>query len=171
MNRFLVFSRRNQGKTVLLRQRSRDFVKNTIRHFHVSHNAPYSQIFSPKFCITFVFHFSWVLQPSQKKMKAILMQNFWGQIRCIMEMWQWRINYFTAQVKPGLCPKLKLGKGGPCVQACFGDGDCKGAKKCCFNGCGRVCTKPLGMYFNYQHPLYEIRRCTVVIRIRNLLAC
>ena len=32
----------------------------------------------PKFCITFVFHFSWVLQPSQEKLKTMLMQNFMG---------------------------------------------------------------------------------------------
>ena len=38
----------------------------------------------PKFCTTFVFHFSWVLQPSQEKLKTMLMQNFGGQIRCIM---------------------------------------------------------------------------------------
>ena len=37
-----------------------------------------------KFCTTFVFHFSWVLQPSQEKLKTMLMQNFGGQIRCIM---------------------------------------------------------------------------------------
>ena len=34
----------------------------------------------PKFCITFVFHFSWVLQPSQERLKTILMQNFGGQM-------------------------------------------------------------------------------------------
>ena len=38
----------------------------------------------PKFCIPFVFHFSWVLQPSQEKLKTMLMQNFGGQIRCIL---------------------------------------------------------------------------------------
>ena len=32
-----------------------------IRHFHISHNAPY---LTPKFCIAFVFHFSWLLQSS-----------------------------------------------------------------------------------------------------------
>ena len=33
----------------------------------------------PEFCTTFVFHFSWVLQPSQEKLKTMLMQNFfWG---------------------------------------------------------------------------------------------
>ena len=99
------------------------------------------------------------------------MQNVGGQTRCIMEMWKWRINYFTAQEKPGLCPKPKPGQAGICVEACSGDGDCKGAKKCCSNGCGHVCKKPLGMYLNYQHPCSEIRRCTVVIRMRNLLAC
>ena len=38
----------------------------------------------PRLCITFVFHFSLVLQPSQEKLKTMLMQNFGGQIRCIM---------------------------------------------------------------------------------------
>ena len=37
-----------------------------------------------KICITFVFLFSWVLQPSQEKLKKVLMQNFGGQIWCIM---------------------------------------------------------------------------------------
>ena len=47
-----------------------------------------------KFCITFVFHFSWVLQPFQEKLKTMIMQSleFGGgggrvgveQIRCIM---------------------------------------------------------------------------------------
>ena len=38
----------------------------------------------PKFCITFVFHFSWVLQPSQEKLKTMLLQNFGRQTRCIL---------------------------------------------------------------------------------------
>ena len=37
----------------------------------------------PKFCVTFVFHFFWVLQPSQEKLKTMLMQFFfllgWGE--------------------------------------------------------------------------------------------
>ena len=32
----------------------------------------------PKFCITFVFHFSWVVHPFQEKLKTMLMQNFGG---------------------------------------------------------------------------------------------
>lgn len=38
----------------------------------------------PKFCITFVFHFAWVLQWSQEKLKTMLMRNFGGQIGCIV---------------------------------------------------------------------------------------
>ena len=41
-------------------------------------------ICSPKFCIAFVFHFSWVSQSSEEKLKTMLMQNFGGQIRLIM---------------------------------------------------------------------------------------
>ena len=50
----------------------------------------------PKFCLTFVFHFSWVLQPSQDKLKTMLMQNLGGQIRCILgnvEMANERVHY------------------------------------------------------------------------------
>ena len=57
---------------------------------HLHDNAPYSP--PSKFCVTFDFHFSWVLQPSQEKLKTVLMQILfffggggWGeQIRCIM---------------------------------------------------------------------------------------
>ena len=56
----------------------------SIRHLHISHNARYPPPPPPKFCVTFVFHFSWVLQLSQEKLKTVLMQNFGGQIRCIM---------------------------------------------------------------------------------------
>ena len=38
----------------------------------------------PKFCITFVFHFSWVLHPFQEKFKTNRVQNFGEQRRCIM---------------------------------------------------------------------------------------
>ena len=55
--------------------------KKIIRHLHISHYAAY---LPPKFWITFVFHFSWVLQLSKEKLKTMLMQNFAGQIRCIM---------------------------------------------------------------------------------------
>ena len=54
--------------------------------FHISHNAPFCPPpLQKKFFITFVFHFFWVLQPSQEKLKTMLMQNLGGgQIRSIM---------------------------------------------------------------------------------------
>ena len=53
-----------------------------MRHLHIYYNAPY--LLSPKSNVTSVFHFSWVLQPSQEKLKTVLTQNFGGQRRCIM---------------------------------------------------------------------------------------
>ena len=40
-----------------------------VRHLHIYNDAHY---FPPKFCITIDFHFSWVLQPSQEKLKTML---------------------------------------------------------------------------------------------------
>ena len=61
------------------------FIFQSIRHFHIFHNAPYLHPPPPHQCsITFVFHFSWVLRLSQEKLKTMLKQNVWGQIRCIM---------------------------------------------------------------------------------------
>ena len=48
----------------------------TIHHFHIPHNAPCLP--PPKICITFVFHFPWVLLSSQEKLKTMLIQNFGG---------------------------------------------------------------------------------------------
>ena len=39
---------------------------------------------TPKFYISFVFHFSWVLQLSQKKLMTMFMHNFGGQTRYIL---------------------------------------------------------------------------------------
>ena len=48
--------------------------------------SPIMQLICPqKFCMIFVFHFFWVLQPSQEKLKAMVVQNFGGQISCILE--------------------------------------------------------------------------------------
>ena len=50
-----------------------------IRLLHISHKAPFLPPLPPpqkkKFWITLVFHFSWVLQPFQEKLKTMLMQN------------------------------------------------------------------------------------------------
>ena len=65
-----------------------DFEFQTVAHVIIDGRYIYatctSPICPPNFCINFVFHFSWVLQPSQEKLKTMLMQNFGGQIRCIM---------------------------------------------------------------------------------------
>ena len=46
--------------------------RSTIRYFHISHNAPYlPPAPCPKFYITYVFHFSWLLQPSQEEIDHI----------------------------------------------------------------------------------------------------
>ena len=45
---------------------------------------PPPQTKNKKVCITFVFHFSWVLQSSEEKLKTMLAQNSGRQIRCIM---------------------------------------------------------------------------------------
>ena len=60
-----------------------------MRHLHIYYNAPY--LLSPKSNITSVFHFSWVLQPSQEKLKTMLMQNFGGdKYGALWEMCTWR---------------------------------------------------------------------------------
>ena len=57
-------------------------IHTPLPHFSIMHLICASP--PPKFCITFVFHFSWVLQLSQEELKPMLMQNFLGQIRFIM---------------------------------------------------------------------------------------
>ena len=38
-----------------------------------------------------IYHSSWVLQPSQRKLKTILTQNFGGQKGAVWEMCEWRV--------------------------------------------------------------------------------
>ena len=45
----------------------------------------------PKFCISIIFNFSWEGCNAQEKWKTKVMQNFGGQIRCIMGVCKWRI--------------------------------------------------------------------------------
>ena len=52
-------------------------------------NSPFAHLrntpcLPSKSCVTFVSHFSWVLQPSQEKLKTMLMQDFGGRTRCIL---------------------------------------------------------------------------------------
>ena len=53
---------------------------------HLTASFPLMYLISPaKFCIAFVFHFSWVLPLSQEKLKTMLMHNnFEWQIRYVM---------------------------------------------------------------------------------------
>ena len=60
----------------LLAERSANFYSVlSVRHLHISHDAAY---LPPKFRVTFVFHFSWVLQPSQQKLKNNAYEKFLG---------------------------------------------------------------------------------------------
>ena len=56
----IVHSHEDESKVAFLK-------KCNLRHFQISHNSPY--LARKKFCIT------WVLQPSQEKLKTVLMQN------------------------------------------------------------------------------------------------
>ena len=60
----------------LLAERSANFYSVlSVRHLHISHDAAY---LPPKFRVTFVFHFSWVLQPCQQKSKNNAYAKFLG---------------------------------------------------------------------------------------------
>nr|XP_032618274.1 WAP four-disulfide core domain protein 18-like isoform X2 [Chelonoidis abingdonii] len=47
----------------------------------------------------------------------------------------------SAQVRPGACP-IPQGPG-TCVEMCQGDDSCPPGWKCCSNGCGHVCMRPI----------------------------
>ena len=54
--------------------------------------SPISTLFAPPPGILHNLRFSfWVLQLSQEKLKTMLMQNFGGQIRCIMGVRKWQM--------------------------------------------------------------------------------
>ena len=68
LSRFLLPNSRNSRWTKL----------NSIANLCTSSTFPIMHvIWPPKFCITFVFHFSW--DYSQEKLKTMLMQNFGGK--------------------------------------------------------------------------------------------
>ncbi|XP_021045158.1 WAP four-disulfide core domain protein 18-like, partial [Mus pahari] len=45
--------------------------------------------------------------------------------------------------KPGACPKNSPENVGTCIDRCSGDRSCPGNMKCCSNGCGHVCRRPV----------------------------
>ena len=61
------------------------FIKCCMRHLYIS----LMHLICPpptRFCITFVFHFSWVLQPSQKK------GALWKMCKWRMSSWVWTLS-------------------------------------------------------------------------------
>uniref|UniRef100_A0A3B4BLA4 WAP domain-containing protein n=1 Tax=Periophthalmus magnuspinnatus TaxID=409849 RepID=A0A3B4BLA4_9GOBI len=47
--------------------------------------------------------------------------------------------------KPGVCPKPRtdIHTEAGCLDQCSTDSECQGNRKCCFDGCGHVCEKPI----------------------------
>ncbi|KAJ0036908.1 hypothetical protein NQD34_005585 [Periophthalmus magnuspinnatus] len=48
--------------------------------------------------------------------------------------------------KPGVCPKPRtdIHTEAGCLDQCSTDSECQGNRKCCSDGCGHVCEKPIG---------------------------
>ncbi|XP_059126682.1 WAP four-disulfide core domain protein 18-like [Peromyscus eremicus] len=51
--------------------------------------------------------------------------------------------FFSELQKPGACPKWPLNTVGSCKKRCSGDESCPRKMKCCSNGCGYVCLRPV----------------------------
>ncbi|GLG98106.1 Uncharacterized protein GBIM_04728, partial [Gryllus bimaculatus] len=49
----------------------------------------------------------------------------------------------TEAQKPGRCPPVRPGQVGVCAELCTGDNSCSGNSKCCSNGCGHSCQRPV----------------------------
>ena len=76
----LTFRNFNLNNTILglqLRDKAAMLVEQTIQYATCT-SPTMHLIFPPTFCIAFVFHFFYVLQPSQEKLKTMLMQNLEG---------------------------------------------------------------------------------------------
>ena len=53
------------------------------------------------------------------------------------------IGSFYSVAKPGHCPAVDIHHVGVCKSECSSDRDCRGDRKCCSNGCGRICSAPV----------------------------
>ena len=72
-------------ETAELKQQRRGQREGFLKMQFATCTSPIIHLVSPpKVCITFDFHFSWLLKPSQEKLKTMVMQNFGGQLRCIL---------------------------------------------------------------------------------------
>uniref|UniRef100_A0A8C8S785 WAP domain-containing protein n=1 Tax=Pelusios castaneus TaxID=367368 RepID=A0A8C8S785_9SAUR len=58
---------------------------------------------------------------------------------------------FCAPGRPGFCPR-PTGPG-PCVERCRFDWQCPPGQKCCSNGCGHECRKPIFAWAPGGEPL------------------
>ncbi|CAI9162598.1 unnamed protein product [Rangifer tarandus platyrhynchus] len=45
--------------------------------------------------------------------------------------------------RPGFCPEVPKDSPGICLNGCSGDDSCPKGMKCCSNGCGYICKKPV----------------------------
>ncbi|CAD7705350.1 unnamed protein product [Ostreobium quekettii] len=64
-----------------------------------------------------------------------------------------------SKTKPGSCPPVRPNTIGICAELCTGDEDCPGKRKCCSNGCGSVCTKPVADNEPKDCPPEDIVHC------------
>ncbi|XP_006030540.1 scuwaprin-a-like [Alligator sinensis] len=68
--------------------------------------------------------------------------------------------------KPGRCPPLSPFVPGKCLHGCNTDYDCRGARKCCSNGCGNECMLPLkGSGLHLSPSLEPARDSTATSRL------
>lgn len=65
--------------------------------------------------------------------------------QCAIDVADDRDNQFVAVCrdinKPGSCPQLTA-NASECIRECYTDADCRGANKCCSDGCGFLCVAP-----------------------------
>ena len=49
----------------------------------------------------------------------------------------------SGKQRPGFCPEVPKDSPGICLNGCSGDDSCPKGMKCCSNGCGYICKKPV----------------------------
>ena len=49
----------------------------------------------------------------------------------------------SGRQRPGFCPEVPKDSPGICLHGCSGDDSCPKGMKCCSNGCGYICKKPV----------------------------
>ena len=65
----------------------------------------------PKFCITILSNFSWVLQSSREKSKTMIMKIWGVKQAALWSFWKWCMKSFQISDEMGkLCSLVKYGK-------------------------------------------------------------